>query len=154
MGALVLYVVFAPAYRVLVRRGANPGLAAGIVVVLALVLVVGPGISFVGLVANEAQGMAAGVIQSPMLARLREAGDVDALYLDLHGAMVTASLEDGEGETDEEHGYAVPVFALRLNWVGLTGWRGCHGACWSRLATPAGTRQLAKEGRGLFPQCV
>ena len=37
-------------------------------------------------------------VMGDMLARLREAGEVDALFLDLHGAMVTASLEDGEGE--------------------------------------------------------
>ena len=72
MGALVLYVVFGPAYHELVRRGVKPGLAAGVVVLVALVLVVGPGISFIGLIANEAQGMAAGVLQSPLLARLRE----------------------------------------------------------------------------------
>ena len=72
MGALVLYVVFSPVHRGLVARRLNAGLAAGIVVLMALVLVVGPGISFVGLVANEAQAMAAGVIQSPLLARLRE----------------------------------------------------------------------------------
>jgi predicted PurR-regulated permease PerM len=72
MGALVLYVVFNPLYRALLGRGLKPGPAAGIVVVFALVLVVGPGVSFIGLVANEAQGMATGVIQSPLLARLRE----------------------------------------------------------------------------------
>jgi predicted PurR-regulated permease PerM len=72
MGALVLYVVFAPAYHGLVRRGVKPGFAAGVIVLVALVLVVGPGISFIGLVANEAQGMASGVLQSPLLARLRE----------------------------------------------------------------------------------
>ena len=65
MGALVLYVVFGPAYHGLVKR------AAGVIVLVALVLVVGPGISFIGLVANEAQGMAAGVLRSPLLARLR-----------------------------------------------------------------------------------
>lgn len=72
LGAVVLYVVFAPAYRGLTDLRVKPGIAAGIVVLLALVLVVGPGISFVGLVANEAQAMASGVIQSPLLARLRE----------------------------------------------------------------------------------
>ena len=72
IGALVLYVVFGPVYRALVLRGLRPGLAAGTVVLCAFVLVVGPGISFIGLVANEAQGMAQGVIQSPLLARLRE----------------------------------------------------------------------------------
>jgi predicted PurR-regulated permease PerM len=72
MGALVLYVVFNPLYHALENRGLKPGLAAGIVVLFALVLVVGPGISFIGLVANEAQAMATGVIRSPLLARLRE----------------------------------------------------------------------------------
>jgi predicted PurR-regulated permease PerM len=72
LGAVVLYVVFAPAYRGLLELRAKPGIAAGIIVLLALVLVVGPGISFGGLVANEAQAMASGVIKSPLLARLRE----------------------------------------------------------------------------------
>ncbi len=72
IGGLVLYVVFAPLYRRLVRAGLKPGVAAGLVVLFALVAVVGPGISFIGLVANEAQAMASGVIQSPLLARLRE----------------------------------------------------------------------------------
>lgn len=72
MGALVLYVVFNPLYRALRSRGLKQGLAAGVVVLFALVLVVGPGISFIGLVANEAQAMATGVIRSPLLARLRE----------------------------------------------------------------------------------
>ena len=72
IGALVLYVVFAPVHRGLGSLGLKPGPAAGVVVLFALVLVVGPGISFIGLVANEAQGMATGVIQSPLLARLRE----------------------------------------------------------------------------------
>jgi predicted PurR-regulated permease PerM len=66
MGALVLYVVFGPAYHALVRRGLKPGLAAGVVVLVALVLVVGPGISFIGLIANEAQGMAAGASAGPI----------------------------------------------------------------------------------------
>jgi predicted PurR-regulated permease PerM len=72
MGALVLYVVFTPFYRALRRHGLRPGWAAGLVVLAALVLVVGPGISFIGLVANEAQGMTAQVLQSPLLGRLRE----------------------------------------------------------------------------------
>ena len=72
LGALVLYVVFTPFYRALRDRGIRPGWAAGIVVLAALVLVVGPGISFIGLVANEAQGMTTQVLQSPLLGRLRE----------------------------------------------------------------------------------
>jgi predicted PurR-regulated permease PerM len=71
LGILVLYIVFAPLQAILVRR-MTPGIAAGIVVFLAFVLVVGPGVSFVGLVANEAQDMASGIIKSPLLGRLRE----------------------------------------------------------------------------------
>ena len=49
----------------------RPGLAAAIVVVLAIVLVVAPLASVIGLVAAEAQDMATGVIRSPLLARIR-----------------------------------------------------------------------------------
>ena len=72
MGALVLYVVFSPLSRALIRRGVRPGVAAGVVVLVALLLVVGPGISFIGLLANQAQDMAQSVLESPLLARLRE----------------------------------------------------------------------------------
>ena len=71
IGALVLYVVFAPVQRELLRH-LRPGLAAAVVVVLAIVLVVAPLASVIGLVATEAQDMASGVIQSPLLARVRE----------------------------------------------------------------------------------
>jgi predicted PurR-regulated permease PerM len=71
IGAPVLYVIFAPVYRQLIRL-VRPTIAAGIVVILGIVLVVGPGISVVGLVANEAQDMATGVIRSPLLARLSQ----------------------------------------------------------------------------------
>lgn len=71
MGALVLYVVFSPVHRWLAKR-TGPRLSAVLVVLAAIVLVVGPGISFVGIVANEAQGMATSVIKSPLLGRLRE----------------------------------------------------------------------------------
>ncbi len=37
-------------------------------------------------------------IAAMMLDELRRAGPLDAVYLDLHGAMVTEHLEDGEGE--------------------------------------------------------
>jgi predicted PurR-regulated permease PerM len=71
IGAPVLFVIFAPVQRRL-TRWISPPKAAAVVLVLAVVLVVGPGISFVGLIANEAQGMATQVIRSPVLARLRE----------------------------------------------------------------------------------
>ena len=71
VGAPVLYVMFVPVYRWLAGR-IKPGLAAGLVVLLGVILVLGPGVSFVGIVAGEAQDMAKGVVRSPLLARLRE----------------------------------------------------------------------------------
>lgn len=71
IGAPVLYVVFAPVHRELTRY-MRPGIAAGVVVVLAIVLVVAPLASVIGIVAAEAQDMASGVIRSPLLARIRE----------------------------------------------------------------------------------
>ena len=71
IGAPVLYVVFAPLYRWLAARS-GPRIAAGLVVLLGIILVLGPGVSFVGIIAGEAQDMATGVIRSPLLTRLRE----------------------------------------------------------------------------------
>src|SRR3954467_1461295 len=71
IGAPVLYVVFAPVHRWLARR-ISPRLAAGLVVLLGIILVLGPGAAFVGVIAGEAQDMATGVIRSPLVARLRE----------------------------------------------------------------------------------
>jgi predicted PurR-regulated permease PerM len=71
VGAPVLYVVFAPVFHWLSAR-MKPGLAAGLVVLLGVILVLGPGVSFLGVIAGEAQDMAGGVIRSPLLTRLRE----------------------------------------------------------------------------------
>jgi predicted PurR-regulated permease PerM len=71
IGGPVLFIVFAPIHRWLVARGMRPGLAAGLVVLLALVLIVVPGGSLIGLIASQAQDMAQGVIQSPLLEHLR-----------------------------------------------------------------------------------
>ncbi len=69
VGAPVLYVIMAPLHRWLTRWLPTRA-AAGVVVVLGILLVLGPGVSVVGLVANEAQDMATGVIRSPLLARI------------------------------------------------------------------------------------
>jgi predicted PurR-regulated permease PerM len=69
IGAPVLYVVMAPLHRWLSRRMPVRA-AAAIVIVFGILLVVGPGVSLVGLVATEAQDMATGVIKSPLLARI------------------------------------------------------------------------------------
>jgi predicted PurR-regulated permease PerM len=71
IGAPVLYVVFAPIHRWLAKR-TRPRIAAALVVLLGVILVLGPGVSFVGIIAGEAQDMATGVIRSPLLTRLRE----------------------------------------------------------------------------------
>jgi predicted PurR-regulated permease PerM len=71
LGAPVLYVVFAPVHRWLARR-TRPRIAAALVVLLGVILVLGPGVSFVGIIAGEAQDMASGVIRSPLLSRIRE----------------------------------------------------------------------------------
>src|SRR3989441_10743667 len=71
IGIPVLYAVFAPAHDWLAKR-ASPRLAASLVVALALFLIVVPGVSFAGLVVNQAQEIAGGVIRNPLLGRLRE----------------------------------------------------------------------------------
>ncbi len=69
IGAPVLLVVMAPLHRWLSRR-MPVRVAAAIVIVLGILLIIGPGVSIVGLVATEAQDMATGVIRSPLLARI------------------------------------------------------------------------------------
>ena len=71
IGIPVLYVVFAPLHDWLTRH-VRAGLAAALVVVTALFLIVVPGVSFAGLIVGQAQEIAGGVIQSPILTRLAQ----------------------------------------------------------------------------------
>lgn len=71
IGAVVLYVIFAPAND-LVRKHTNPTLSAALITALALVLILVPGFSFTGLIVSEAQQMASGVVQSPLLRRVAD----------------------------------------------------------------------------------
>ncbi len=71
LGIPVLYVIFAPVHHWLARR-MSPPLAATLVVLLGVFLIVVPGASFAGLIVNEAQQIATGVIQSPILGRLAQ----------------------------------------------------------------------------------
>ena len=71
LGIPVLYAVFTPAHDWLMRRF-SAKVSAALVVALALFLIVVPGVSFAGLIVSQAQQMAAGVIQSPVLRRLSE----------------------------------------------------------------------------------
>jgi predicted PurR-regulated permease PerM len=71
IGGPVLYVVFKPLYDWL-RRWLPSALAATLVVVAATFLIVVPGASVTGLVVNEAQQLAGGLIQSPLVGRLAD----------------------------------------------------------------------------------
>jgi predicted PurR-regulated permease PerM len=84
VGAPVLYIVFAPVHRELARRIPSR-FAAGITLLLAMALILVPGVGFVGLLAGEAQDMARGVIRSPLLERVRE--------LDIAGYDIGAQIE-------------------------------------------------------------
>ncbi|MDX2193961.1 MAG: AI-2E family transporter [Gemmatimonadales bacterium] len=70
IGGPVLYVVFAPLHRWMARR-IPAAAAAGIALVLALGLIVGPGLSLVSLIAAEAPQIAANLQGSTLLARLQ-----------------------------------------------------------------------------------
>lgn len=71
VGIPVLYVVFQPVHAWLTRHtGART--AAALVVTLALFLIVVPGVSFAGLIVAQAQDIASGVVQSPLLDRLAQ----------------------------------------------------------------------------------
>jgi predicted PurR-regulated permease PerM len=71
IGIPVLYVVFQPMHAWLMRHtGART--SAALVVVIALFLIVVPGVSFAGLIVAQAQEIASGVVQSPLLDRLAQ----------------------------------------------------------------------------------
>lgn len=67
----VLYVVFDPLHRWLEKR-VTARAAAALVIVTALFVIVVPGVSFAGLIVTQAQEIASGVVQSPLLARLQQ----------------------------------------------------------------------------------
>lgn len=71
IGGLVLYIVFGPLYNALARRIPDK-VAAGLVVGMALVLIVAPTALFAGLVVDQAQDIATGVIRGPILGRLQD----------------------------------------------------------------------------------
>ena len=71
IGIPVLYVVFKPVHDWLMRR-TGPRTSATLVVLLALFLIVVPGVSFAGLIVSQAQQIASGVVQSPLLDRLSQ----------------------------------------------------------------------------------
>ncbi len=96
IGAPVLYVVLAPVYHLLARY-LGSRTAAGLTVATAIFLIVVPGASLIGLIATQAQELAGGVIQSPVLVRLRElkVGPYDVgAQLEAIGARILAFVGD------------------------------------------------------------
>src|SRR5437879_8255785 len=69
IGIPVLYAVFAPVHEWLSLR-ARPKVAASLVVVLALFLIVVPGVSFDGLIVKQAQQITGSVVSNPLLGRI------------------------------------------------------------------------------------
>ncbi|HEU5217287.1 MAG TPA: AI-2E family transporter, partial [Gemmatimonadales bacterium] len=69
LGGPVLYVLFAPMHRWLSRRLPRSA-AAGIVILTAFLLIILPGIWLIGMLVGQAQGVAASLINSPLLARI------------------------------------------------------------------------------------
>lgn len=69
LGAPVLYVLFASFHRWLTKRMPR-SLAAGIVILTAFLLIVLPGIWLIGMLVGQAQGVAASLVNSPLLARI------------------------------------------------------------------------------------
>ena len=72
VGALVLYVSFAPLNSAMRARGVGAHLTAALLTTLAVFVIVVPGLSFAGLIVNEARDIAGGVVQSALLRRLAE----------------------------------------------------------------------------------
>lgn len=70
VGGLVLFVLFAPLQAWATRR-ISPRASAAVMVLLALILLVVPVASFAGLLLDQAQSIATGVAQGPLLDRLR-----------------------------------------------------------------------------------
>jgi predicted PurR-regulated permease PerM len=69
IGGIVLYVVFAPVNQAL-RRHTPPALAAGLVTAIVILVLVLPSIALGAAVIGQAQDLASGVAQSPILSRL------------------------------------------------------------------------------------
>ena len=70
IGGIVLAVLFTPVQARLARR-MRPQIAAGLVVLLSLIVIVVPSAVFAGLVVDQAQSIANGVISGPLLDRLK-----------------------------------------------------------------------------------
>ncbi len=71
VGGLVLFVIFAPLQAWAVKR-LSPRTSAAVMVLLALVLLVVPAVSFAGLLLDQAQSIATGVSKGPLVERISD----------------------------------------------------------------------------------
>lgn len=69
LGAPVLYVLFSPLHRWLAPK-IRPGPAAGVVILLAFLIIILPGTWLIGMLVGQAQGAASSLLNSALLARL------------------------------------------------------------------------------------
>ncbi|HQR17188.1 MAG TPA: AI-2E family transporter [Gemmatimonadales bacterium] len=70
LSAPVFYVVFAPLYQRLTRR-LRPSLAAGLTVIIAVLLIFGPGSWLLALIVGQAQDVVGSLVHSPLLDKLQ-----------------------------------------------------------------------------------
>jgi predicted PurR-regulated permease PerM len=71
IGTLILYVTFRPMSEWLGAR-VRPSAAAGIVTTVAVFLVLVPGVSLAGVIVSQAQEIAGGIVESPLVGRLSD----------------------------------------------------------------------------------
>ena len=70
IGALVLYVIFVPVYRWLIEY-IPEGPASALVIILGILIIVGPVASIISLLATQGPEMVQGLLNSPLIDRLR-----------------------------------------------------------------------------------
>src|SRR2546427_56424 len=126
IGIPVLYAVFAPVHEWLSLR-ARPKVAASLVVVLALFLIVVPGVSFAGLIVNQAQQITGSVVRNPILGRI-------------------AQLELGAGPTAAARG---AILGLASWIVGLP-----NGLFWGVVRMVFGVRPIVGSGLVWVPAAI
>ncbi|MEQ1855709.1 MAG: AI-2E family transporter [Longimicrobiales bacterium] len=71
IGTLILYVTFRPLNEWFGAR-VRPTVSAGITTALAVFIVLIPGLSLAGMIVSQAQGIASGIVESPLVARLSD----------------------------------------------------------------------------------
>ncbi len=111
LGIPVLYVIFQPIQEWLKRR-VGTRTSAALVVTIALLLFVLPSLAFAGLIVSQAQEIASGVVESPILARLARLR-IGGARVGPHLAQIGSSLADWLGTS--AFGFIGTAALLALN---------------------------------------